>query len=54
MEETLYSVYGWSLQVLWIIILIDKHISSSVATKKCQKLQNFSMIFKTYDIKWNL
>lgn len=33
MEQTLNSVDGWSLQVLWIIILIDKQISSSVDTK---------------------
>jgi hypothetical protein len=33
MEKTLNSVDGWSLQVLWIIILIEKQISNSTNTK---------------------
>jgi hypothetical protein len=44
MEETLCSVDGWSLQVLWIIILIDKQISSFVDTKNVKNYKALGWI----------
>jgi len=46
MEQTLNSVDGWSLQVLWIIILIDKQISSSVDTKNVKNYKILGWISK--------
>jgi len=46
MEETVNSVNGWSLQVLWIIILIDKQISSFVDTKNVKNYKTIGWIEK--------
>jgi hypothetical protein len=46
MEETLNSGDGWSSQVLWIIILIYKQISSFVATKNVKNYKTLGWILK--------
>jgi hypothetical protein len=44
MEETLNSVDDWNLQVLWIIILIAKQISSFVTTKNVKNYKTLGCI----------
>jgi hypothetical protein len=46
MKETLKSVHGWGLQVLWIIILVDKQISNSIDTKNFKNYKTLRWILK--------
>jgi hypothetical protein len=44
MKETLNNVDGWNLQVLWIMILIAKQISSFVDTKNIKNYKTLGWI----------